>query len=564
MIANRFDRYVIKEQLGVGLQGEVYLGEDPQTGEQVALKFVDKIKLSARSLRNLKREVEVMTAVSDHPNVVRIISVDWDASIPVDLEDNVFNFDSMDLDSNTSKSVDVVENMSVDDGASGRITTKFHPTDGDTKPVVALIMEFAKGGELFNYLMYSGCFSEVMARSYFRMIISALDHCHKEGVTHRDIKAENILLDEDFNLKLADFGLSARHEDQDQVDNDVKVVVKMNTICGTAGYMAPEIISRKACGYDGPPTDVWSAGILLFIMIAGFPPMQQAARGDWWYDRLYHRQLSHFWKAHMRTCPDFPTGAMELLNKIFFVDPEKRITIDEIRKNIWFNGETLTPSAMKHELLERQEKVKQHRATERAKKEATIRKKKRSNRSQNRGTRADYGTTVYRGESTVSNSQKCSIPITATVALARLRGTHHTCSLRGTMTDVYERIKESLTVAGAQPKTILLQESGRVFCQVLLEAKKFDVLLRLFNNDKLEDNQKNNNREIEYFVLVRLASPVSTLVFNNFFCKFENNLDGISEEETDFNDSKFNCRVLKPPPNSIQSLVDEEEKIIMK
>eukprot|EP00501_MAST-03F_sp_TOSAG23-6_P001347 GSMAST32.ASY1.ANO1.1396.1 assembled CDS len=322
MIANRFDRYVIKEQLGVGLQGEVYLGEDPQTGEQVALKFVDKIKLSARSLRNLKREVEVMTAVSDHPNVV----------------------------------------------PSGRTTTKFHPTDGDTKPVVALIMEFAKGGELFNYLMYSGCFSEVMARSYFRMIISALDHCHKEGVTHRDIKAENILLDEDFNLKLADFGLSARHEDQDQVDNDVKVVVKMNTICGTAGYMAPEIISRKACGYDGPPTDVWSAGILLFIMIAGFPPMQQAARGDWWYDRLYHRQLSHFWKAHM---------PMELLNKIFFVDPEKRITIDEIRKNIWFNGETLTPSAMKHELLERQEKVKQHRATERAKKEATIRKKKR-------------------------------------------------------------------------------------------------------------------------------------------------------------------------------------------
>jgi serine/threonine protein kinase len=98
-------------------------------------------------------------------------------------------------------------------------------------------------------------------------------------------------------------------------------------------YMSPEVMLRKP--YDGAKADIWSAGVVLFILISGFPPFQVAGGNDWWYRACNAGRHDKFWMAHLRTCPNFPPLAQELLNGIFTVDPAKRISIDEIWEYPW-------------------------------------------------------------------------------------------------------------------------------------------------------------------------------------------------------------------------------------
>ena len=134
-----------------------------------------------------------------------------------------------------------------------------------------MILEYAPNFILFDYIAFSGHFSEDLARFYFCQIIDALEHIHQAGVAHRDIKLENILLDSDYNIKIADFGLSTP-------------ISRRNDQAGTQSYMAPEIF--LANDYSSKDVDLFSSAIILFIMVAGHPPFKYALPQDPHYKPL--------------------------------------------------------------------------------------------------------------------------------------------------------------------------------------------------------------------------------------------------------------------------------------
>lgn len=218
------------------------------------------------------------------------------------------------------------------------------------------------------YFRYTGSFPEGIARAYFQQLMAGLKHCHGHKVAHRDLKPENLLLTSAFGLKVADFGLSALSE-----DGEGKPVL-LRTQCGTRGYMAPEVLARRP--YDGYAADVWSCGVILFIMLAGFPPFQLASSSDWWFQRIRNKQYKLFWEAHLRVAT-ISAGAQskaiivsvlvclwccclvsltlhcsprlaltclttELLTKIFNADPKSRATMEEIEADEWYNASAIT------------------------------------------------------------------------------------------------------------------------------------------------------------------------------------------------------------------------------
>ncbi|KAE8698273.1 CBL-interacting serine/threonine-protein kinase 7 [Hibiscus syriacus] len=135
-----------------------------------------------------------------------------------------------------------------------------------TKTKIYLVMEFASGGELFSKVLRRGRLTETSARRYFTQLVSALHFCHRNGVAHRDLKPQNLLLDQNGNLKVSDFGLSALPE---QLNNAL-----LHTACGTPAYTAPEVVRMK--GYDGSKADAWSCGVILFVLLAGKLPFDDS------------------------------------------------------------------------------------------------------------------------------------------------------------------------------------------------------------------------------------------------------------------------------------------------
>jgi len=129
------------------------------------------------------------------------------------------------------------------------------PTD------IIFVLEYA-GGELFNYIVANGKMSEKQARRFFQQIISGIEYSHRLKIVHRDLKPENVLLDDDLNVKIADFGLSNEISDGDF----------LTTSCGSPNYAAPEVIRGGV--YAGPEIDVWSSGVILYVMLCGRLPFE--------------------------------------------------------------------------------------------------------------------------------------------------------------------------------------------------------------------------------------------------------------------------------------------------
>lgn len=141
--------------------------------------------------------------------------------------------------------------------------------DASTRDVFLIVQEPVIG-DLWDFLCYTGCFDERIARTFFQQLIAGVRHCHLNRVAHRNLKPEGLWLDEEFTLKIAHFGMShtADTNSQDHV---------MSTICGTHGYMAPEVLAGDS--YD-ESVDLFSAGVILFIMLAGHPPFKSADKRD--------------------------------------------------------------------------------------------------------------------------------------------------------------------------------------------------------------------------------------------------------------------------------------------
>ncbi|KAF8053832.1 hypothetical protein N665_1371s0003 [Sinapis alba] len=186
-----------------------------------------------------------------------------------------------------------------------------------TKTKIYFVMEYVPGGELFNTVA-KGRLTEDTARRYFQQLISSVLFCHGRGVYHRDLKPENLLLDAKGNLKVSDFGLSA-------VAEQLRQDGLCHTFCGTPAYLAPEVLTRK--GYDAAKADVWSCGVILFLLMAGHIPF---------YDKNIMAMYKKIYKGEFR-CPRwFSSDLVRLLTRLLDTNPDTRITIPEIMKSRWF------------------------------------------------------------------------------------------------------------------------------------------------------------------------------------------------------------------------------------
>ncbi|GAA0154922.1 hypothetical protein LIER_12765 [Lithospermum erythrorhizon] len=258
-----FDKYEIGRLLGQGTFAKVYYGKNITTSESVAIKIIKKDQVKKECMvEQIQREIFVMQMVK-HPNIVELKEV-----------------------------------MA-------------------TKQKIFFIMECVKGGELFAKVV-KGKLKENVARKYFQQLISAVDYCHSRGVYHRDLKPENLLLDENENLKVSDFGLSALQESK---RNDGL----LHTQCGTPAYVAPEVLRKK--GYDGAKADIWSCGVILYALLAGYLPFQEANMM-----KMYRKVFKGEFQFPSWISPD----SKKLISKILVPNPEKRISISGIMKNNWF------------------------------------------------------------------------------------------------------------------------------------------------------------------------------------------------------------------------------------
>uniref|UniRef100_A0A8C0WIT9 non-specific serine/threonine protein kinase n=1 Tax=Castor canadensis TaxID=51338 RepID=A0A8C0WIT9_CASCN len=186
----------------------------------------------------------------------------------------------------------------------------------ETEKTLYLVMEYASGGEVFDYLVAHGRMKEKEARAKFRQIVSAVQYCHQKCIVHRDLKAENLLLDADMNIKIADFGFS----------NEFTVGNKLDTFCGSPPYAAPELFQGKK--YDGPEVDVWSLGVILYTLVSGSLPFDGQNLKE-----LRERVL----RGKYRIPFYMSTDCENLLKKLLVLNPVKRGSLEQIMKDRWMN-----------------------------------------------------------------------------------------------------------------------------------------------------------------------------------------------------------------------------------
>ncbi|CAN4101102.1 unnamed protein product [Withania somnifera] len=262
-----FGKYELGKLLGCGAFAKVYHAREINTGNSVAIKVINKNNIANKDGvpdKKIEREVCIMRQLQ-HPYIVRLHEV------------------------------------------------------LATKTKIYLVMEYVKGGELFNQIANKGRYSEDLSRKCFQQLISAVNYCHSRGIYHRDLKPENILIDENGDIKVSDFGLSATTDQSQSFDG------LLHTVCGSPAYVAPEVLTIK--GYDGAKSDVWSCGTILYVMIAGYFPF---------YDQNLMLMYKKIYKGEFR-CPKWMSHDVKrILSRLLDVNPVTRITNDEIIRDPWF------------------------------------------------------------------------------------------------------------------------------------------------------------------------------------------------------------------------------------
>jgi serine/threonine-protein kinase HSL1 (negative regulator of Swe1 kinase) len=255
--------------------GRVRIARHSKTGQYAAIKIVSKTALvnSRRSIQGLdehadrillgiEREIVIMKLI-DHPNIMRLYDV-W-----------------------------------------------------ETSTELYLILEYVEGGELFDYLCKRGRLSTPEALGYFQQIIAAIDYCHRFNIAHRDLKPENLLLDQDKNIKVADFGMAAW-----QMNNSSGL---LRTACGSPHYAAPEVIDGLA--YNGSSSDIWSCGVILFALLAGRLPFD---------DEDLHTLLEKVKVGSYDMPQSIDKRAQDLITRMLEKDVRNRITIEQILLHPFF------------------------------------------------------------------------------------------------------------------------------------------------------------------------------------------------------------------------------------
>ena len=267
----RVGSYLIGKLLGTGSFAKVREGLHIHTGEKIAIKAVDKNKARDDSyvFKNLRREARIMQLLS-HPNIIRLLEV-------VETENSYY-----------------------------------------------MVMELVSGGDVMHHIMSSkqSCLEEHIVKRYIKQMITAIHYMHEAGIIHRDLKVENLLLDEFNNIKIIDFGLS------NFIHNPDNLTVNMaQTQCGSPAYAAPELLGHKNYGKE---VDVWSIGVNMFAMLSGSLPYTVEP-----YDiTALHAKILD---GRINHIPDNITGSCkDLLMRFLTPDPAKRITLPEAIQHHWF------------------------------------------------------------------------------------------------------------------------------------------------------------------------------------------------------------------------------------
>ncbi|XP_048492888.1 CBL-interacting protein kinase 32 isoform X7 [Beta vulgaris subsp. vulgaris] len=265
-------KYELGRTIGEGTFAKVKFARSSQTGDPVAIKILDKEKvLKNKMAEQIRREIATMKRIK-HPNVIRLYEV------------------------------------------------------MGSKTKIYIVLEYVTGGELFDKIVHHGRMKEDEARKYFQQLINAVDYCHSRGVYHRDLKPENLLLDKTGDLKVSDFGLSAISQQQIQGDG------LLHTTCGTPNYVAPEVLDDR--GYDGATADLWSCGVILFVLLAGYLPFDDSNLMN-----LYRKiSVAEF------TCPPWMSFSVKkFITRILDPNPGTRMTIPEILDDEWFKVDYKPP-----------------------------------------------------------------------------------------------------------------------------------------------------------------------------------------------------------------------------
>jgi 5'-AMP-activated protein kinase catalytic alpha subunit len=261
---NRIGKYALGRTLGEGSFAKVKCAINVETGQSYAVKILDKEKVfHYKIVDHIKREICTLKLIK-HPNVVRLYEV------------------------------------------------------LASKKKIYIVLEFVTGGELFDKISCDGKLEENEARKYFQQLIDAVGYCHSRGIYHRDLKPENVLLDSKGNVKISDFGLSA-------LPQQLRADGLLHTTCGSPNYVAPEVIADR--GYDGATADLWSCGVILFVLLTGWLPFE---------DRNLAVLYQKIFKSDFK-CPNWlSVGARKLIKRILDPNPKTRITIPEILEDKWF------------------------------------------------------------------------------------------------------------------------------------------------------------------------------------------------------------------------------------
>nr|XP_023500640.1 serine/threonine-protein kinase SIK3 isoform X6 [Equus caballus] len=261
----RIGYYEIDRTIGKGNFAVVKRATHLVTKAKVAIKIIDKTQLDEENLKKIFREVQIMKMLC-HPHIIRLYQV------------------------------------------------------METERMIYLVTEYASGGEIFDHLVAHGRMAEKEARRKFKQIVAAVYFCHCRNIVHRDLKAENLLLDANLNIKIADFGFS----------NLFTPGQLLKTWCGSPPYAAPELFEGKE--YDGPKVDIWSLGVVLYVLVCGALPFDGST-----LQNLRARVLSGKFRI-----PFFMSTECEhLIRHMLVLDPNKRLSMEQICKHKWMKlGDT--------------------------------------------------------------------------------------------------------------------------------------------------------------------------------------------------------------------------------
>ncbi|XP_036180122.1 serine/threonine-protein kinase SIK3 isoform X1 [Myotis myotis] len=255
----RIGYYEIDRTIGKGNFAVVKRATHLLTKAKVAIKIIDKSQLDEENLKKIFREVQIMKMLC-HPHIIRLYQV------------------------------------------------------METERMIYLVTEYASGGEIFDHLVAHGRMAEKEARRKFKQIVAAVFFCHCRNIVHRDLKAENLLLDANLNIKIADFGFS----------NLFTPGQLLKTWCGSPPYAAPELFEGKE--YDGPKVDIWSLGVVLYVLVCGALPFDGST-----LQNLRARVLSGKFRI-----PFFMSTECEhLIRHMLVLDPSKRLSMEQICKHKW-------------------------------------------------------------------------------------------------------------------------------------------------------------------------------------------------------------------------------------